>query len=700
MTNTYTVLHCHSENSLLDGFSSPEENVKRAITLGLKGISITDHGNIAGTIDHWAACKKLNKDLKPERPIKCILGTELYIPSQPACIKAPENRNNTHMVFWAKNKLGWKQLIKLISQTNDPNYFYYKPRIYPWNFVDQEGKHWPGLETFTDGNVMAFSGHQGSAIADNLFCDIFSNDKEKTGKIRKAYGQYKNVDHNHYRQFLKENWLESGCKLALDFEKMFGKGNFYLEGQNELNPKDKIPLWVQPLILECVREISKQTSIPVAASADSHYASPEDAEYQRIMVSTNMKETEESVQQKLTESDETDVMVFFGSDNFYIHTYEEMAKNFTQEELETTNKIADMVEEYNPTEKPYIPKFTLPDFDKDAGYLKGIKNDSDKFLMKLCIDGAKKLQPWVKGKHTKEQYWERLKQETETIFSVGLSDYFLVVWDICMAADNHPADGSFDWKLNLEKNGKIKPIHRGIGRGSAAGCLISYLTDITGIDPVKHDLIFSRFYNAGRMSEGHISLPDIDLDFETGEHGRDWVLNYIKWQYGSDCVGQIITFGVAKGRNAIKDVFRVKGISYDLAHEICECVAAESVIADEIQQMKEAGVDDYNILRWTLDNSDEFKKFYEREDLKPILDLAMQCEGVKRNQGKHPSGIVISNEKLDDVFPMVYDAKSKSKIVGFDLKSAEKMGVAKFDILGVAVLNKLGMVEDMINARD
>jgi DNA polymerase-3 subunit alpha len=697
---SYTALHVHTENSLLDGFSSPDENVKRAVKLGLKGISITDHGNIAGTIDHWSAVEKANKKLPPEKKLKCILGIELYTPSQPAVVKAPANRNNTHMVFWAKNRAGWKQLIKIVSQTNDPDYFYFKPRIHPWNYTDENGKVWPGLEHFLDGNCMAFSGHQGSAIADNLFCDIFSPDPYKQAKLREAYGQYKKVDSEYYRKFLKPNWLEHTCELALKFEKMFGKGNFFIEGQNELNVEDKIPLLVQPIILECNREISKQTGIPLVASADSHYASPEDAEQQRLMVSTNMRETEESIQIKLTESDETDVMVFFGSNNFYIHSYEEMAKNFTNEELEMTNKIADMIEAYDPREKPYIPKFTIPEFNKDASYLKQYKNDSDKFLMELCIRGAKQLQPWKNSTHNKDAYWKRLKEETDTIFSVGLSDYFLVVWDICMAADNHPLDGSFDWQANLAKGGKIKPITRGSGRGSAAGCLISYLTDITGIDPVKHDLIFSRFYNAGRMSEGHISLPDIDLDFEVGEHGRDWILDYIKWKYGKDCVGQIITFGVSKGRNAIKDVFRVKGIDHGLANEICKHVAVESVIADEIQQMIESGVEDYNILKWTLDNSKEFQEYYERDDLKPILDLAMKCEGVKRNQGKHPSGIVISNQKLDDVFPMVYDAKTKSKIVGFDLKSAEKMGAAKFDILGVAVLSKLAMVQEMVNANN
>jgi len=673
----------------MDGFASPKQNVQRAKELKLNAIGVSNHGSISGAVEHWEACKK-NK-------IKCILGNELYITHKPACIKTPENRNRTHMVVFAKNYEGWRDLIKLTSQTNHPDYFYYKPRIYPWDYTDENGKFWPGLESFTKGNIIGISGHQGSMISDFCFFDPYGGAIDITN-LRKAYTQKRGMKTDYYEQFLKPNWLESTCDIALKLEKLFGKGNFFIELQNELDPNDTLALYIHPLIVKCLREVSIKTGIPAIASADSHYAIKEQSVLQRIMLATSMKETEASIEAKLSGADdEQDVMVFFGSDNFYIHSPEEMSEKFTKTELEQTNVVAAMVEEYSIIRRPYIPRFSVPEVPKEKSHhLTEIKNPSDQYLMHLCVEGAKKLQPWKTSKINKQVYWDRLQDETKGIFSVGLSDYFLVVDDICKAADFRPKDHSFDWQKN---KGEVDPITRGCGRGSSSGCLISYLTGITGIDPVKHDLVFSRFFNVGRCSGDHMSLPDIDLDFQTGVSGRDWIIEYIRHKYGHDKVGQIITFSTIKGRSAIKDVFRIKAIEggFDLANKICDCIAQESVIADEIQQMKNEGDQGYNILRWTLDNVAQFQEYYKNPKLKELIDLSMKCEGVLRGSGRHPSGIVVANEPLENIFPMVYDPKSKQRIVGFDLKSAEKMGAAKFDILGVAILSKLKMTEELVH---
>src|SRR5690606_7216377 len=149
-------------------------------------------------------------------------------------------------------------------------------------------------------------------------------------------------------------------------------------------------------------------------------------------------------QQKLDNEDENDVMVFFGSNNFYIHSYEEMSTKFTKDELDMTLKIADQVEEYDIGHKQYIPKFDLPEFDKNLSYMSIAKTDYDRFLMYLCIEGAKKLKPWEKNSiYTKEDYWNRLiKEEFPVIIEAQLSSYFLVVWDYSKAADNRPLDHS------------------------------------------------------------------------------------------------------------------------------------------------------------------------------------------------------------------------------------------------------------------
>lgn len=683
----YSLLHIHSCFSTLDGFGDPIENALRAKQLGLKALSLSDHGSISGLIEHAKACKKAG--------IKCIRGCELYITFKSACMKTPENRDRTHMVVWAKNKQGFKDLIQLVSQTNSPDYFYYKPRISLWDF-DDNGKKQPGLQTFLKGNIQGCSGHQGSLLSDNLFADLFGDHQKRSEDIRRAYGQYKGKKTDFYRQFLKPNWFESTCELALQLQDLFGKGNFWIELQDELDPNDKLALWIHPLIVECLRKVSQATKIPSFASSDPHYPKKEDAESQRCMVKISMQETDQTIQAKLDDPS-SDVFVFFGSDNFYIHSYDEMAQKFTKEELEETNRIADKIEEYKTEEQPYIPQFDISEFPSDLPYLKDLKTNSDKYLLYLCVEGAKKLKPWIKSQIDKEIYWNRLQDELKVIFEFGLSNYFLVVNDICMAADFRPSNGSFNWRENLRQKLDVDPIARGIGRGSAANCLISYFTYITGIDPVKHNLLFSRFFNAGRLSKDNISLPDIDLDFAV-EH-RDYIINYIKHKYGSDNVGQIITFQTIKGRAAVKDMFRIRGGEYDDAHIICETIPQESVIADEIEHMIQDGHENYNILKWTLDHVEEFQEWYDKAEYKPILEQAMKIEGVKRGTGKHPSGIVISNEKLENLFPMSYDTKTKERIVGFDLKSAEAMGAAKFDILGVAVLSKLQMAEKLINNR-
>jgi DNA polymerase-3 subunit alpha len=673
--------------------------VQRAKSLGLSALGMTDHGNIFGHIAHWAECKKAK--------IKPILGSELYITHKPAQIKDKYNRNNSHMVVWAKNKNGWLNLIKLISQTNDPEYFYYKPRIGLYNWTSPEtAKAYKGLESFLDGSIMAFSGHQGSHLSDNLFCNLYDEGDQKIVDLKKAYGQYKEKSIEFYRKFLKADWLDSTCKLALELERLFGKGNFFVELQNELNPKDQLALWIHPLIVECLRQVSKETGIPSVASSDPHYPSPDDAQDQRIMVMTNLKETEESVAQKLSATDEMDVMVFFGSDSFYIHSPEEMSKKFTKDELAMSVKIAATVEEYDISHKPYIPNFELPEFNKNLSYLRGLSNDYDKFLMHMCVEGAKVKQPWndpewegAEKKSTRDDYWQRLQDELGVICKANLSNYFLVVWDYCMAADNKPADQSFNWQANLKNNGKIDPIPRADGRGSAAGCLVSYLIGITNIDPLLYGLSFSRFYNEGRNSGDHIELPDIDIDFAVED--REWVIDYIANKYGRENVAQMITFQRMQGRAAIKDVLRVKGIEggFELANEICKFIPGEAEIADELRDLREIHGDNYGILKWALDNSKEIHEFYNQPHLKPLFDQAVRCEGVKRAQGKHPSGIIVTPEPVQECFPLALDTKSKNKdrIIAVDMNDVVKMGGVKYDILGTAILDKLKMTQDLVN---
>ncbi|TXT66099.1 MAG: putative DNA-directed DNA polymerase [Promethearchaeota archaeon] len=681
---SYTLLHHHDDMSHLDGFGKPERHAKRASEVGVKALAVTNHGNMYSHLSHIKACKK--------HKIKPILGNELYVYHQPCDVRNNTNRWNSHMVVWAKNYQGWKRLAKLTSYTNDPKFFYYKPRIYPWNTDSVYG-----LEHFLDGNIQGFSGHTGSHLSDILYCDLYSdNPKEEREKIRKAYAQRNISDPDYYKRFLKDNWLDSACELALKFEKMFGKGNFFIELQNECYESDERPLWFQISAVECLRKVAKETGIPAVASSDPHYAYPEDSKDQRAMVMVQMKETYESVRKKLNDPENTDVFVFFGSDSFFIHSYEDMKKKFTQEELDNTNKIGDNIEEYDLEQKPYFPKIQVPVV-KDNKVYTTCNNEYDRYLMHLCIEGAKRKQPWTSSKCSKQDYWDRLLSETEIMFKYGLSKYFIVVWDICMAADNRPKNRNFDWKANLKINGKIDPIPRGPGRGSAGSSLISYLLNITKLDPMSHDLMLARFMNAGRFTEDHISLPDIDLDF--GVEGREWIIDYLRDKYGSQYCSQIVTFQRIQGRAAIKDLIRINGIpnGAQIANEITKLIPPEAEIADEIQEMHDAGHEDYGIINWAIDNIADFADVYNDDRYKEIIDQAIRCEGTIRGSGKHPAGIVITPETVDEIFPLTYDTKSKQQIIGMDMKDAEKLGGIKFDILGIVLLDKLKMIERLVN---
>jgi DNA polymerase-3 subunit alpha len=403
-----------------------------------------------------------------------------------------------------------------------------------------------------------------------------------------------------------------------------------------------------------------------------------------------MKETEASVQKKLDASDDMDLMVFFGSNNFYIHSYEEMAKNFTEEELEETNKIADSIEDFDIFRTPFIPaadykcSVTVPKLKYSS--------ESDKFLTQLCIEGSKRIKPWEKTNKPKEEYWERTKTELEVLFDSKLSDYFLLVWDIVQAAKNRPADHSFDWE---NWKGELDPIAVGPGRGSSGGCLVSYLIGITNVDPIPYGLLFSRFYNAGRKG----SLPDIDLDFDT--EGRDWLFDYLRWKYSAEKVGQIATFGAIKGKMAIKDLFKIKGTAggYEKANEICKYIGEESKIIDEIQAMKEDGHEDYGILTWTIDNVSEFRKLSESPEYGELIQQAIRCEGVLRQVGKHAAGIVLSDRPLNEDFPIIWDTKHSQFIIGLDKDDVEKLGGCKVDLLAIASLSKMKMVEQLVAQR-
>jgi DNA polymerase-3 subunit alpha len=269
----------------------------------------------------------------------------------------------------------------------------------------------------------------------------------------------------------------------------------------------------------------------------------------------------------------------------------------------------------------------------------------------------------------------------------GLSSYFLIVNDI----------------VNYVKNNNWLP---GPGRGSAAGCLVSYLLGITSIDPIKYNLMFDRFYNAGRNTKDRISMPDIDIDVPINK--REDIINYIKNKYGHKKVSQMITFNTMKGRGALKDVLRAYGnISFDEMNKITKFIPDEAKIADELQEMKEE-YGEASIIQWALENNSKDLKEWcyigENDSLEGPLakrfEQAIRLEGTKSNQSKHAAGVVIASNDLENICPMVYDTKNKQPIAGMEMQDLESIGIIKFDVLGVAMLDKIMDISSTLKIGD
>lgn len=619
---SYSVLHCHSMMSLLDGLSKFDDIASRCKEIGATACALTDHGNIAGAVKFYQAMKKAN--------IKPILGCEIYICNQDPSIKDVSNKKLSHFLVLAKNLKGWKNLIKLVSMSNHPDFYYHKPRL---NFERLKG--------FCDGNLIGICGHLGSFLAEK----IVENDQ------------------------IIDDFMEVGVKTVNQLKSMFGDNNLFLEAQLI----DSANLPIQSTLTDAIRSIAKATNTRVIATPDAHYSRREDAVDQRILLCNNLKTTLPEISRKISNNEDVPLSCFFLSDNYHIPSYEELIAIHPIEELDNTNYVSSLVEDYNILNNPRLPPFKCP-----KGY------DQDTYLRQLCRQGWKEKIADNISKEGQQIYVDRIKYELEILQGAGLSSYFLIVQDI----------------VNYVRTQGWLP---GPGRGSAAGCLVSYLIGITSIDPIKYDLLFERFYNQGRQEKGRVSLPDIDVDVPINK--REQVISYIREKYGHDKVSQMVTFNTMKGRGAIKDVLRVYGnISFEEMNRITKDIPDEAKIADELQEMKEE-TGEASIIRWALENnSDKLKEWCyldENNELQGQLakrfEQSIRLEGIKTNQSKHAAGIAISSEPLHEICPMVYDTKNQQLIAGMEMQDLEALGVIKFDILGIAMLDKIMTIKDILH---
>lgn len=617
---TYVPLHVHSEYSLLDGLSQTSQISRRLEDIETDTCVLTDHGTVSGAVDFSKTLR--NASQKP------ILGCEFYLCMGDASEQSPENRDLVHQVVIAKNLQGWKDLLRLVSQSNRTDQFYYKPRI---DFDQLKA-------VAANGNLISFSGHLGSYLGNAAL-------------------------ENSDDRFLSN--------AALKLQDMFGRGNFFIEIQlidSQNNEGARIAA-------ERLREIAVQTGIPPVATPDAHYPTREAAEDQRVLLCTSLKKTIGQVHRELKEGKSRSLKSFFSSDNYHIPSYEEMSQFHTEEELQNTIVIANMCESYDILGAPNPPTFSCP-----ANY------EAQSYLRHLCkIGWSQKMQCIEKNGADFNRYGDRVQKELQVFEEAGLSGYFLIVQDILQFC---------------RKEGYLT----GPGRGSAAGCMVSYLIGITQIDPLRHNLVFERFYNAGRNTSGRISMPDIDIDVP--KVAREKVISYMKQKYGKDNVAQIVTYQTLQGRSGLKRVMQARGnISFAEQNDITKHIMDESKIADELQDMKEE-LGESSLILWALKNrKQQLKDWCEiGEDgklegkMSRIFEQAIRLEGTKIIQSKHAAGVVVSPSSISETCPMIKPANKGETdlLAGFEGPSCEDVGLLKLDVLGIRMLDKIMEVPDIL----
>ena len=490
----FTHLHVHTGYSLLDGLGKIKDMVRRAKALGMDSLAITDHGVMYGAIDFYNAC--LEEGIKP------IIGCEVYVAPGSRFDKkgSASDERYYHLILLAENNKGYNNLIKIVSKGFTEG-FYYKPRI------DREL-----LEEYHEG-IICTSACLAGEVASNILKGLYDDAKE----------------------------------AALYHERVFGKGNYFLEMQDHKLPE-------QREVNKAIMRMHQETGIPIICTNDIHYVDKNDYEAHDILlcIQTGKKVSDED-------------RMRYQEGEFYMRSPEEMAELFSYapEALENTYEIA---KRCNVTFK--FNEYKLPKFDVPGGLT------AEEYLISRCKEGLAKRYPEVTP-----ELEARLDHEIGIIKNMGFVDYFLIVQDYINYAKTHG-------------------ISVGPGRGSAAGSLVSYCLGITELDPIRYQLLFERFLNPGR-----VSMPDIDVDFEP--EGRQAVIDYVVEKYGQECVSQIITFGTMAARNSVRDVGRVLDIPY------AKCDTVAKAIPQDIGMTIEKALTVSPELRELYDSDPEVKNLIE-----------------------------------------------------------------------------------------
>lgn len=565
---SFVHLHVHSEYSLLDGACRLTDLVSAVKASNQNAVAVTDHGVMYGAVDFYKIAQ--------EQGIHPIIGCEVYVAPRSRLDKMSDmDRSSYHMVLLCKNNTGYQNLIEMVSKGFTEG-FYNKPRI-----DDELLKH------HSDG-LVCLSACLAGELPRLILMGNYTGAKEK----------------------------------AMYYDKLFGRGNYYLELQDH-------GITDQKAVNKQLIRISKETGIPLVATNDCHYIKKEDSSTHGILL---------CIQTNHTVLD--DNKMEFPTDEFYLKSEEEMRQLFKDcpQAIDNTQKIADMCGfdfEFGSTK---LPHFDVPD-----------NRNHYEYFREQCYTGLYRHY----GDNPDKGLINRLEYELDIVNKMGYVDYYLIVNDFIQYA-------------------KSVGIPVGPGRGSGAGSLAAYCIGITGIDPIKYNLLFERFLNPER-----VSMPDFDIDF--CKDRRQEVIDYVIRKYGDDHVAQIIAFGTMAARGAIRDVGRALAIPYGVVDGVAKLVPFE--IGMTIEK--------------AMTQSPQLKEQYDTdESIHNLINVAMSIEGMPRHATTHAAGVVITEKPVSFYVPLAKN--DEATVTQYTMTRLEELGLLKMDFLGLRNLTVIHDAEAVI----
>ena len=638
-------LHVHTYYSILDGQSSIQKLVDKAVADGMRGMAITDHGDMFGIKEFWDYCAGVNSKRKKEglEPFKPILGCEMYVAHHNKEDRAgKEDRSGYHLIVLAKNYLGYKNLIKLVSNSWTDG-FYMRPRT---DRADLERHH--------EGLIVC-----SACIAGEVPSKVLKGDIEGA---REAVQWYKRVFGDDY-------YLELQRHEAKD---------------PSIRPnRETYPL--QQRANSVLMQLAREYGVKIVCTNDAHFVDQENAEaHDHLLCLSTGKDLDDPTRMLYSKQE-------------WFKTRAEMNEVFGDlpEAMANTLEVLDKVELYSIEHSPIMPFFPIPEsfgteeqwrakfteeqlfaeftsdengqnplpreegekkIEKLGGYdkLYRIKFEAD-YLAKLAYEGARKLY----GDPLTDEVEERVRFELHIMKTMGFPGYFLIVQDFINSARDELG------------------VMVGPGLGSAAGSVVAYCLGITKIDPIKYDLLFERFLNPDR-----ISLPDIDTDFD--DDGRGKVLEWVEDKYGHDNCAHIITYGTMATKNSIKDVARVEKLPLEQANYLCKQIPDK--LPDGLKMNLTNAIKCIPELREAEASPDP--------KLHNTMEYAKMLEGTVRGTGIHACGFIICRDPISDWVPVsIAEDKSdpghKLRCTQYDGHVIESTGLIKMDFLGLKTLSIL-----------